>query len=154
MCAAADNGACRNATVKAQGAAALPLVGAYGAAIMPPGAPPTAQELECYRDIAKICAQNNRSTKYPPNQTECVQCADQHAGCTMQPLKPGSNVSHLVCPLSPDFPPHAGWLCPKACGIPYATYINNTDPNNVTRLHHNETECESAWFFALKTVFS
>ena len=148
MCAAADNAACRNATVEAEGQAALPLVGAYAPATMPKPPPPPAQELKCWAAISQICAQNN--TKYAPNQTECLQCAEQHAGCEMQPVPPGSNLSKLVCPISPDFPPRAGWACPEACGTPHATYINNTNKTKGAPPHvrHNETTCESTWFAA------
>jgi hypothetical protein len=116
------------------------------AACTPPPPPPTAQQLECWGDIAKVCAQNN--TKYAANQSECLHCAEQHAGCAMQPIAPGSNKSHMVCPLSPDYPPKSNWKCPKACGIPHPILLNNTDPENHTKIHHNETMCEYTWFQA------
>ena len=117
-------------------------------ACTPPPPPPPPQEIECWTDIAKICAQNN--TKYAANQTECVRCAQQHAGCTMQ-LKPGAKPGAkptLVCPTSPNYPPASSWPCPKACGVPHPILLNNSDPENKTKIHHNETMCESLWFTA------
>jgi hypothetical protein len=61
--------------------------------------------------------------------------------------KPGAKPT-LVCPTSPNYPPASSWPCPKACGVPHPILLNNSDPENKTKIHHNESMCESLWFTA------
>ena len=144
------------------------------AACTPPPPPPPAQELvtrhgiarvwaaffeecqqyprcgqECWADIAKLCAQNRSAGHlYAPNQTECLKCAQAHAGCSMQPLTPGSSKMKISCPPSPNYPPAGSWPCPRSCGVPHTIVINNTDPDPEAppKIHHNETTCQEPWF--------